>query len=301
MENGKLKQALTVAMAVLCVMLLVMNGRMARRVDKLEVDVSALQAELKYRIRELEITLENRFSAALKEKESAVKDWRLEPVGPDAAAKTLRCRVAVDLKEWQADTAVTLYFSADGDTRSLSMTRGEGGSFSAEIALSETAKMPLELKVEIRTGETVRQEELGRWSELGTLLPVRLSGWGGNQPRYLAGSLTLGHMHFTVVDKDHRQAKLTDTEFRLYRNGKVIETIPAPAGSQTGGGPDGWGYEMTDKITVTGCQDGDTLRLTAVGVDEYGLGYEFILYDWAILDGKLTQSSPAVSPILFWK
>lgn len=301
MENGKLKQALTVAMAVLCVMLLVMNGRMARRVDQLEVDVSALQAELKYRIRELEITLENRFSAELKKKESAVKDWRLEPVGPDAAAKTIRCRVAVDLKEWQADTAVTLYFTAGGDAKSLPMTQGENGTFSAEIALSETAKMPLELKVEIRSGETIRQEELGRWSELGTLLPVRLSSWGGSKPQYVAGSLMLGPMHFTVEDKDYRQAKLDDTEIRVYRNGEMAMAIAAPAGSQSAAGPGGWSYEVVDEVRLDGCKDGDTGRLTAVGVDAYGLGYEFILCDWAILDGKLTQSSPAVSPILFWK
>lgn len=301
MEDGKLKQALTVAMAVLCVMLLVMNGRMARRVDRLEMNLVATEQEMRRQMDQMENSVANRIDSALKEQESAVKDWRLEPVGPDAAAKTLRCRVAVDLKEWQADTAVTLYFTVAGDTRSLSMTRGESGSFSAEIALSETAKMPLELKAEIRTGETVRQEELGAWSELSTLLPVRLSGWGGGVPQYLAGSLMLKPLHFTVVDKDHRQAKLSDTEFRLYRNGKVIETIPAPAGSQTGGGPDGWGYEMTGETTLSGCKDGDTLRLTAVGVDAYGLGYEFILYDWTVTDGKLTQATPAVSPILFWK
>ena len=301
MEDGKLKRLLMMAMAVLCIVLLVMNVRLARQIDRLEMNLVATEQELRRQMNQMENSVANRIDSALKEQESAVKDWRLEPIGPDAAAKTLRCRVAVDLKEWQADTAVTLYFTVAGDARSLPMTQGENGTFSAEIALSETAKMPLELKVEIRTGETIRQEELGRWSELGTLLPVRLSGWGGSKPQYLAGALMLGPMHFTVVDKDHRQAKLSDTEFRLYRNGKVTETIPAPAGSQTGGGSDGWGYEMTGETTLSGCKDGDTLRLTAVGVDEYGLGYEFILYDWTVADGQLTQAAPLVSPVLFWK
>ena len=301
MENGKLKRLLMMAMAVLCIVLLVMNVRLARQIDRLEMNLVATEQEMRRQMNQMENSVANRIDSALKEQESAVKDWRLEPIGPDAAAKTLRCRVAVDLKEWQADTAVTLYFTVAGDARSLSMTRGEGGSFSAEIALSETAKMPLELKAEIRSGETVRQEELGRWSELGTLLPVRLSSWGGSKPQYLAGSLMLKPMHFTVVDKDHRQAKLSDTEFRLYRNGSVMETVPAPAGSQTGGGSDGWGYEMLGETTLSGCKDGDTLRLTAVGVDAYGLGYEFILYDWTVTDGQLTQATPAVSPVLFWK
>ena len=295
MENGKLKQALTVAMAVLCVMLLVMNGRMARRIDRLEMNLNSMEQEIRRQMSQVENSVGNRIDSALKEKESAVKDWRLEPVGPDAAAKTIRCRVAVDLKEWQADTAVTLYFTVGGDARSLPMTQGENGTFSAEISLSETAKMPLELKAEIRTGETVRQEDLGRWSELGTLLPVRLSSWGGSKPQYVAGSLMLGPMHFTVEGRDYQRVKLTDTEFRLYRNGSVMESIPAPATV------DDAVYESTGEITLAGCKDGDTGRLTAVGVDEYGLGYEFILCDWAILDGKLTQSSPAVSPILFWK
>ena len=105
----------------------------------------------------------------------------------------------------------------------------------------------------------------------------------------------LGPMHFTVEGRDYHRVKLTDTEFRLYRNGSVMESIPAPATV------DDAVYESTGEITLAGCKDGDTGRLTAVGVDEYGLGYEFILCDWAILDGKLTQSSPAVSPILFWK
>ena len=295
MEDGKLKRLLMMAMAVLCIVLLVMNVRLARQIDRLEMNLVATEQELRRQMNQMENSVANRIDSALKEQESAVKDWRLEPIGPDAAAKTLRCRVAVDLKEWQADTAVTLYFTVGGDARSLSMTRGEGGSFSAEIALSETAKMPLELKAEIRTGETVRQEELGRWSELGLLLPVRLSSWGGSKPQYLAGSLMLKPMHFTVVDKDHRQAKLSDTEFRLYRNGSVTETVPAPATV------DDAVYESTGEITLTGCKDGDTLRLTAVGVDAYGLGYEFILYDWTVADGQLTQATPAVSPVLFWK
>lgn len=301
MENGKLKQALTVAMAVLCVMLLVMNGRMARRIDRLEMNLNSMEQEIRRQMSQVENSVGNRIDSALKKKESAVKDWRLEPVGPDAAAKTIRCRVAVDLKEWQADTAVTLYFTVGGDARSLPMTQGENGTFSAEISLSETAKMPLELKVEIRTGETVRQEELGRWSELGTLLPVRLSSWGGSKPQYVAGSLMLGPMHFTVEDKDYRQAKLDDTEIRVYRNGEMAMAIAAPAGSQSAAGPGGWSYEVVDEVRLDGCKDGDTGRLTAVGVDEYGLGYEFILCDWTVTDGKLTQSSPAVSPILFWK
>ena len=299
MEDGKLKRLLMMAMAVLCIVLLVMNARLARQIDRLEMNLVATEQELRRQMNQMENSVANRIDSALKELDSAVVGWQLEPLGLDAQA--IRCRVAVDLKEWQADTAVTLYFTVAGDARSLSMTRGEGGSFSAEIALSETAKMPLELKAEIRTGETVRQEELGRWSELGLLLPVRLSSWGGSKPQYLAGSLMLKPMHFTVVDKDHRQAKLSDTEFRLYRNGSVMETVPAPAGSQTGGGSDGWGYEMTGEITLTGCKDGDTLRLTAVGVDAYGLGYEFILYDWTVADGKLTQATLAVSPVLFWK
>ena len=68
MENGKLKQALTVTMAVLCVMLLVMNGRMARRIDRLEMNLNSMEQEIRRQMSQVENSVGNRIDSALKKR-----------------------------------------------------------------------------------------------------------------------------------------------------------------------------------------------------------------------------------------
>lgn len=286
-----------IATLVMCAFLVVTGMRQNRRIYELEEAVDDLRWTLQQELNQVRSDVADRVMDALEEAEAVVADWEVRPLEPDAETKTIRNRVEVRLKEWTSGTVVTLAVNGE----EVPLAAESEGVFAGTAALPASQEGAVEMSVVIRDGETTRREDLGAWSNFSMLLPVRLASWGGEQERFEAGILTIGHILFTLEDRDYRQTELAETAVRIYRNGEVVLERSAPIGNHLGGGSDGWGYEVTEPMRVSGCQEGDELRVTAVGVDAYGLGYEFELYGWTVSGGKLTARAPESDLTLFWK
>ena len=137
------------------------------------------------------------------------------------------------------------------------------------------------------------------------LLPLRLSGWGkaGTQT-YENGVLTLAHDYScSLEDWDNHNVPVNDPAFRFYCNDVKVTERPATLSTEglqagiydygNGGWPD-----------VFPCEIGDTMRITFVCTDDYGLTYEFTIERWTVSEGDTTEEVQVDSdnyPELSWK
>ena len=282
------KNMVQIATLVLCVVLLVLNIRQGR---KLEEYKNQLSAEISNKYSMLYNDLEGisaRIERKVEEDAELVESYELQPTGLVRSSRSLQADVAVTLKEWQPDTAVTLLARLNGEEQNISMVSAGNGDFTCEVELPVEQDCEIWLDAVVTSGGMTRREELGGWSEVSMLLPVQMHSWGGTAPVYKDGVLSVGHHDGDLEMRDGSPLKVSDTCYRLYVNGEVVIEEP----------------ECLDWIYV--CAEGDEVRLALFCRDEYGLGYEFTLDEFVCDEdasdrgtGFLTNNGTE-SPILSW-
>lgn len=274
---------------VLCAVLIGMVWKQGEQVRQLEEQLDGIS----WRVDDLQ---ERAISLSRKvaESEKQISDHTLTPTGLDAGTRSLLAEASVTLKEWRADTQVTLVVTAGAETREFPMTQRSDGGFIASVAIPVEEREELQaLSLVINNDGTIRREELGGWNDLTTLLPVQLVGYGGSKPVYRNG--TLSQSSFSVDVNDIGQVGMP--VFRLYRNDELVweerakkadDQLECPAWSIP--------YETRDKVEFTfACRD------------PYGLGYEFPLEFWSfdgetpLSQGGMFSSGGTFIPRLTWE
>ena len=226
----------------------------------------------------------------LQEEEKLIADCSLEPMGLDLEARALLADVALQLKEWGADTSAVLQVELAGDRVAFPMTAAGDGVFTASVSLPVEQKedtVPV-LTLLAETGGVTVREDVDNIPRTFDLMPVARGVSGGGSLRWRDGQLLLpSGFSFTPYDFADNNITVQEPQFRLYRNGEQVLQEEA---MHRAGNPriphcyylretneDGRGQE----IPVEGVP-GDIILLTFSCRDEYGLEYEFYIEGWEI-------------------
>ena len=277
------------------------------RLDTLEQDLWNVQANLLDRqdqvMDEVDALRED-----VQEGERLIADCALEPAGLDPETRSVLLNASVTLKEWGEDTDAALLLELEGQTTEAPLTHGGNGVFSGEAAVPVEENGSLTVTLLADTGGTVTREEAEFVYQLSDLLPVTDGATGTSTPYWEEDTLLLqSGFFFCPYDRDHDYVEVRDPEFRLYRNGELILEEAAVYHPMSDDIPycyylrevneDGLGQTIP-----VNAQPGDTLRLTFVCQDQFGLAYEFTMDCWQVLkdDAVKVHLDGDRLPILTW-
>ena len=237
----------------------------------------------------------------LREGEKLIADYSLEPTGLDMEAHALLADVALQLKEWAPDSAVTLTVSMDGTDAVQELAVDESGACRGQVSLPLDGYTGMSLAAQITSGGVTAREDLGNWDGLSAMLPLRLSGTSASGPKYLGGALT-GQVDICV--ETDGQAQVADPVFRVYLNGALAEELPAElsrSSSSTAG--DCYAPATPEQELEVECSLGDTVEIKFFCRDSFGLGYEFSVANWTASVGGASSPepyAPGANPVLTW-
>lgn len=237
----------------------------------------------------------------LREGERLISDYTLEPAGLDVENRALLADVALQLKQWRADSAVDLTVSMGGKETVQGLGVDETGACRGQIAIPLEGETEMALAAQITSGGITTYEDLGTWHGVAALLSLRQGGTSVSGPKYLGGVLT-GQVDICI--ETDGQAQVVDPVFRVYLNGKLAEELPAElsrSSSSTAG--DCYAPATPEQKLEVECSLGDTVAVTFFCRDSFGLGYEFAVANWtASVGGASTPEpyAPGANPVLTW-
>lgn len=269
-------------------------------VGSLTSEVNGLRSNIRSDLRETEETIENRLDMAVSQMKNEMAeaaklhmDYGLEPTGLDADTQSLLADAFVELKEWGADTAVTLLLTYGGKTETVPMLHEGNGRFTVPVALA-TGGGEVRMSMEVTSGGVTTKEDLGGWGDLSMLLPVQMDSWGWSGPEYRDGTLVCGEIDVSLRDAQGDPARVRDAGFSIYVNGEW---------KVTGGNDD---VTSVESMTLEGVEPGDEVAVTFACRDEFGLHYEFSLYTWTVEETDPNTASGGAAggsniPILTWE
>lgn len=266
---------------VLVVQLVILGGKLetAERNLRNQMDgmESALQAEVYH--------IEQRVEQAAREAAKLVLDYELQPVGIDKETQTLEADIVLRLKEWSRDTTVELIATVGRDTFVTLLPANGLGNCIGRISVPMNQQTEVKLQAAITSGGVTTREELGGWGDISMLLPIQMNSWGGSVPRFQNGTLLVDQYEGCLEDPDGQIVEGINTCYRLYVNGRMVRE------------------EALCQRWEHPCKLGDEIRITLSCQDEFGLGYEFILYE-GLCEEETQYAAEAgtgsVSPILTW-
>lgn len=300
------KNWLQIVTLCLCIVLLVVTVLQGRRLEeyqqmvdsRIESLTNSLDAELQ--------NVSNRIEWELEEASRSVSEYTLEPVGLDGENRAILADVTVLLKEWYADTQITLQATVGEEILSLPMTSDEKGTFSARLSLPLEGNCELFLNALISGGGLTKQETLGGWADFSMMLPLQSGGCGWTGPGYQDGVLT-SQFSVAIEGRDGNTAVVRNPEFRVYKNGELAQTLAAVVDPYS---TTDFGYYYTvntpEHIWSIECAVGDVIEIHFRCEDEFGLGYEFPFHNW-IIEGETSDEQVVYgedmvgnAPELFW-
>ena len=230
---------------------------------------------------------------AQREQMELVENFHFEPTGLNGETRLLEGMMALSLRRWAADTAVTLLAELNGETWELPMT-GESGTFETVVGLPVTEHGELIFTALITSqGETSREQMMG-YGDFSMLLPLQSDGGGWSGPEYRDGVLS-SQFNVSVTGRDYQQpGEIRDPKFQIYRNGEPVQTIAAVIDPYSGSS-NGVCYtvDTEDYRWSLACDDGDTIEIRFLCRDEYGLGYDFLFGKWSVAGETVGQVSSA--------
>lgn len=281
-------QALTL---VLCAVLLAVTLWQGREIEGLRQEIWNAQSSVSNDVGFVKQQVAA-LSSRLGEEEKLVREWELAPTGMDKERACLLAEFSLTLKEWQADTEVWLTARQGSGTSIVSLGDNGTGRFSGALPVSLTGKA-LSLEVRISSDGVNRQEKLGGWDDIATLLPVQMFGSGYSGPTYRNGVFSLGEYDVDLADQNGVPAAVEEPLFSLQCNGETVwegTGVPKEGACSTGG-----------SVEIE-CQPGDTVALFFTCRDEYGLKYTFPLESWqAESGGRMPVTAPGARPVLSWE
>lgn len=252
---------------ILPALALLLNVVLLFQVHLLSGEVKTLKSSL----RDVEAELENdisripdRIFAKLEEAAELHESFELKPTGLDKETESLLADFEVRLKQWSADTEVTLLVGG----QEVSLTAGEPGCFTAPLSLPIGGDEAVELSIDVTTAGVTTREYLGGWEDVSMLLPLRLDGWGYSGPYLQDGVFTCDSIDVNMHGAQGGPGRVRDAVFSIYVNGER---------KMTGGSID---VTAVDSMTLEGVELGDEVTVTFSCRDEYGLHYEFDLFTW---------------------
>ena len=279
-------------------------------------EIKSVRAAVHNDIQALEQVIDNEVSGEIaqirREMEEAQrlhKSYDLHPTGMDSVSRALLADFSLELKEWQADTAVTLLLErGNGNaTQEIPLSRVRNGVFSAPVVLSVEDSSEIRLSAAISSGGVTTREELGGWGDISMLLPLQMTSWGGGMPQFRDGKLELPDQSAGVEDMDHAPEKALEPEFYVYLNGQRIRTLPGVEEADYGV----YQYRCEPVTLEEAVNIGDKISVSFACRDAYGLHYEFPLYDWVAEEMDGADGSPHTAsgytsggtntPILSWE
>jgi len=297
------KNWISVVSLVLNVVLLVsvisLGGKLERTEENLRGWISLVEDE----VRESAGAVAGRVEQILEDSAKQVADFTVEPVGMDAERCTLEVNLRLNLRRWSGDTTVTVEVAAGADTFLTALPVDAAGRCGGTLSLPMESGTEIRLTAAITTGGVTAREELGGWWDIAAMLPVQLSSHGGSRPYYENGAVRLDGFSVSLSDgQDQYGIPVQEPEFRLYVNDALTASGPAAVLESD---YDGYYVDYEYVLEPVACRPEDTVRLTFVCKDEFGLGYEFALRIWRVPaeDGALEEVPAEIEyrPTLTWE
>lgn len=279
------KYAIPVLSIALNIVLLLFVKNLSGQVSDLQRQVRSLESDMDRKITSEVSSLRNDL-----EKDAQLhQSYELQPTGLDSTTQSLLADFDLQLKQWSADTAVTLFVGNE----TISLVAGEPGHFTAPLSLPIAQSGEVLLNIDITTNGVTTREYLGGWEDISMLLPLRMDGWGYSGPRLQDGVFTCDSIDVNMHDAQGNPGRVQDAVFSIYVNGER---------KMTGGSGD---VTAVDSMTLEGVELGDEVTVTFSCRDEYGLHYEYELYTWTAEETDSGEYSAVASdgssiPKLSW-
>lgn len=294
-------QALTL---ILCAVLLLLNLWQGKRISDLNQALQYAQNSIMNEI----AMVDNQFGSLRRELDEAgnlVDRWSMESAGLDAAGESIRAAVELWLREWSADTAVTLTAIQGPDRQVIAIRDCGQGRFSAVLPVPVN-KEELSLRVEAVVNGISHGEDLGGWHSAYMLLPIQCDPYDLGGPGSIStthsgegfGDFLLYECSAFLMDPDGGAPEVLDPLFRVSVNGKEVLSEAGRAEGNT------WVLSASDEGLKVPCQAGDTVSIVFACRDRSGLGYEFPVRTWEIQKNganEILSQEREIYPVLNWE
>lgn len=280
---------------ILCLVLLVLvlgqNRQMQVQIDQLEYDVHQLRSSLTEEVR----SISSQVRQELEESQRIVADYALQPRGISKEENALLADVSVTLKEWFSDTQVT-FLATVGDRRSQLPAQSDGnGTFTAQLPIPLETSQEVSLSVKLSGSGKQQLEAIGTWGDISQLLPLQNTGGGWTGPNYVNGIMS-SKFSVSIASQSGTLGPIENPHFQIYRNGQLVQTIPAVVEphSASGSAVD-YTVDTQGNRWSLECDPGDAIDIRFLCEDEYGLGYDFLFGNWLATE----EASPYQSATAF--
>lgn len=282
-------------LAAACVVLAFTTVKLRGDLTRLHVQVDIirdLQREDQNTILNLErevAELEDR----LEESVEVISGYELQAVGIVPERRTLLADMVLTLRQWAPDTSVVLHVFV-GEERTDAFLTPENGVCRGRIEVPLQSSEPLRMTASVTTGGVTTLENVGGGA-LEHFLPIWQSGGGWSGPWYQNGVMTSSDYHVSMEDRDYRGTEdVFEPEFRFYRNDELVLTLPGTTAFEETYG-DGLGGRFWPDTANGGwsvpCEVGDTVTLFFRCKDKFGLGYEFYVAGWNVVEAAKAADS----------
>jgi len=249
---------------------------------------------------------------AIEEASRQILDYEIQPIRIDAENRTLEANVVVRLREWSEDSTVEMTAVVGRETFITLLPVKGDGICKGQMSFPVNQESEVKLSASVHSGGVTVRENLGSWSDISMLLPIRQSGAGWSEPYYWQGSLICGNFHISMENQDYQRVQVFEPEFYLYRNATLAQTlvgVELPAEGSGVGTSGSYTVDTANQGWEIPCEVGDTISLHFRCRDEFGLGYEFPLRTWKVVSDAKGQNvadtveevfSEGETATLFW-
>lgn len=268
-------------------------GALRNECDALRMELDTVKTDLRETLeRETELRAELRTRPTADGRTSA---YAVDVEGVDLAERTVTLGVSVDLAAADENARASVVADAADHHGALetALTRGADGRYTGSVTLPLEPDDRVQMRLLTTVGGAKYAETLCAHHSLMELLPVQLNRWSGDV-EYADGKLIFSGWTFCPEDGQGGPAEVGEPRMELSRDGAPWMdfglTEEADACIQT---PASIGVD---------CREGDSIAVSFVCTDQYGLRYVFSADWWEVQGGKAVRHWPsAARPDLRWE
>ena len=296
------KNILQIITIVLCAVLIIMVSVQDKKIDGLTQQLNTKTENLRYEMQNEISNVSNTIRSELEESNRIALSKELKPTGINQETKKLLAKAVVSLKEWYADTKVTLYVIIGGTELSIEMMPEGAGVYSCPVEFPGEVDSynVIELAALISGGGLTKKESLGAWGDVSMLLPLRSDGGGWSGPTYGNGVMS-SQFSISIVGQNGMEAVVNNPEFWVYKNGELVQQLKAVEYLEQFSGRKNYAVASNDTSWSVECEPGDNITVRFRCEDAYGLGYDFLFADWVATEGNNENTQSAGVSQSNWK